>query len=130
MRLHNGMSVTGDWDILEVPTPLDTKILEQQVLAVLQRTQGVCLVMRVRTLLFIDLEQAAKEVLISPPTALGGRTFAVRCKRQAEHTFTFIDAERYIGAFLMGESGAGVQGVWGGFPSNNAGSMTVAVYRQ
>jgi hypothetical protein len=41
IRLDNEISVTGDWDILEVLTPHDIKILAQQVLAVLQRTPGI-----------------------------------------------------------------------------------------
>lgn len=106
MRLDDKISVTGDWDILEVQTPNDNKILEQQVLDVLQRTPGIGLVMPVRKLPFIDLEQAAKEVLSAAGAQLNGRTFAVRCKRQGEHTFTSIDAERHIGAYLMSESGA------------------------
>jgi len=78
MRLGNKVSVTGDRDILEAQTPHENKILER----------------------------AAKEVLNATQTELDGRTFAVRCKRQAEQPFTFVDTERHIGALLMREPGA------------------------
>ena len=105
-RLNSKISVTGDWDILEVQTPDDNKILEQQVLDVLMRTPGISLVMPVRKLPFVDLDQAAAEVLRAVSGQLKGRTFAVRCKRQGEHPFTSLQAERHIGALLMQETGA------------------------
>lgn len=101
MRLDSDVSVTGDWDILEVQNPHDPKILEQQVLDILLLTPGISLLMPVRKLPFMDLEQEAKGVLVITQKELSGRTFAVRCRRQAGHLFTTIDAERQIGAFLM-----------------------------
>jgi len=97
-RLNSEISVTGDWDILEVQTPDDNKILEQQVLDVLLRTPGISLVMPVQKLPFVDLGQAASEVLLAVFWQLKGRTFAVRCKRQREHPFAPALTERHIGA--------------------------------
>jgi tRNA uracil 4-sulfurtransferase len=106
MRLDSEISVTGDWDILEVQTPDDNKILDQLVLDILLQTPGISLVMPVRKLPFVDLDQAAAEVLHTCAEQIKGRTFAVRCKRQGEHPFTSIQVERHVGALLMQKSGA------------------------
>ena len=101
MRLDSEISVTGDWDILEVQTPDGNKILDQEVLDILQQTPGISLVMLVRKLPFVDLDQAAEEVLQTCAAHIKGRTFAVRCKRQGDHPFTSTQAERHVGALLM-----------------------------
>jgi tRNA uracil 4-sulfurtransferase len=100
-RIDPAVSVTGDWDILEVQTPEGNKILEQQVQDVLLRTPGISLVMPVKKLKFTDLDQAAAETLVIWAEQLRGRTFAVRCKRQGDHPFTSTQVERQIGAVLL-----------------------------
>ncbi|MDO9520446.1 MAG: tRNA uracil 4-sulfurtransferase ThiI [Pseudohongiella sp.] len=105
-RLDAAVSVTGDWDILEVQTPDGNKILEQQVEDVLLRTPGISLVMPVKKLPFVDLDQAAAETLKLWAGPLRGRTFAVRCKRQGDHAFTSTQVERQIGAVLLHNSEA------------------------
>lgn len=108
-RLDAGVSVTGDWDILEVRTPENNEILAQQVLDVLLRTPGISLVMPVRKLPFVSLDEAGAAVLSLWRDELKGRTFVVRCKRQGDHPFTSTEVERHIGAILMaGSEAAGV----------------------
>lgn len=103
-RINAAVSVTGDWDILEVQTPDGDQILAQQVEDVLLRTPGISLVMPVKKLPFKDLDQTAAETLLLWAEQLRGRTFAVRCKRQGEHPFTSTDVERHIGAVLLSNS--------------------------
>ena len=103
-RLSNKLSVTADWDILEVQTADDNKILEQQVLDILLSARGTSLVKPLHKLPFVDREQAAAEVLRAVSVQLRGRTFAVRFTRQAEHPFASIQGLRQIGALLMREN--------------------------
>lgn len=105
-RINAAVSVTGDWDILEVQTPAGNQILAQQVEDVLLRTPGISLVMPVKKLPFRDLDQAAAETLTLWADQLRGRTFAVRCKRQGDHAFTSTDVERHIGAVLLASTDA------------------------
>ena len=100
-RINVAVSVTGDWDILEVQTPAGDEILARQVEEVLLRTPGISLVMPVVKLPFRDLDQAAAETLTRWAPQLAGRTFAVRCKRQGDHAFTSTQVERHIGAVLL-----------------------------
>jgi tRNA uracil 4-sulfurtransferase len=105
-RLDAGISVVGDWDILEVDSPGDNKILENQVLEVLSNTPGVGLIRPVEKFPLLDLDSIADSVLLIYRDALKGRTFAVRCKRQGSHNFSSGDVERHIGARLLHGSAA------------------------
>ena len=108
-RLDAGVSVTGDWDILEVRTPEGNERIAQQVLDLLLCTPGIGLVMPVRKLPFTSIDEAGQTVLEIWREALKGRTFVVRCKRQGTHPFTSTDVERQIGAILLkGSESAGV----------------------
>lgn len=105
-RMDAGISVRGDWDILEVKTPENNEVLALRVQEVLLNTPGIGLVMPVKKLPFTTLEQAGEEVLAIWGSQLDGCTFAVRCKRRGDHSFTSSEVERHIGAVLLHQSGA------------------------
>lgn len=105
-RIDAAVSVTGDWDILEVQTPVGNEIIAAQVESTLLRTPGISLVMPVQKLPLVDLDQAAQETLKLWGEQLKGRTFAVRCKRRGDHGFSSTQAERHIGAVLLHNSEA------------------------
>jgi len=105
-RLDAGISVTGDWDILEVDSGDGGEALDAQVLEVLLRTPGIGVVMPVVKRPLPAMEDIAAEVLPYYRDALAGRTFAVRCKRQGAHGFTSSDVERHVGAVLLRETEA------------------------
>lgn len=105
-RMDAGISVRGDWDILEVKTPENNEVLALRVQEVLLNTPGIGLVMPVKKLPFTTLERAGEEVLAIWGRQLDGCTFAVRCKRRGDHSFTSSEVERHIGAVLLHQSGA------------------------
>lgn len=105
-RLEPAISVTGDWDILEVETASDDKKLRDQVEEVLLHTPGIGLVMPVVKVPLPAFEALAPPVLAEYQQRLEGRTFAVRCKRRGKQGYTSTDVERHVGAVLMRESGA------------------------
>jgi len=105
-RLDAGISVKGDWDILEVDTGDVDEALNAQVLEVLLRTPGIGVVMPVVKYPLPALDDIVSRVLPYYRDALAGRTFAVRCKRQGVHDFASIDVERRVGAALLRETDA------------------------
>ena len=105
-RIEPGISVTGDWDILEVETADDNKIINQRVLEVLMHTPGIALILPVEKQPLPDLDGIAAAVLQHYRAVLKGRTFAVRCKRQGVHDFRSGDVERHVGAVLLRETEA------------------------
>jgi tRNA uracil 4-sulfurtransferase len=100
-RLDAGISVTGDWDLLEVESERDDKNLARQVLEILLNTPGISLVSCVEKLPLPDFEGIVAAVLPHYRQQLRGRTFAVRCKRQGTHAFISGDVERHVGASLL-----------------------------
>ena len=105
-RLEPGISVTGDWDILEVETASEDKNLLDQIEGVLLCTPGIGLVMPVTKMPLPDFDGLAPPVLSEYKERLRGRTFAVRCKRRGKQGYTSTDVERHVGAMLMRESEA------------------------
>lgn len=105
-RLDAGVSVTGDWDILEVETSSDDEILVQKVIEVLTHTPGISLINQVSKQPLPDFDTIVAELLPYYRDRLAGRSFAVRSKRQGDHNFSSMDLERYVGAALMRETGA------------------------
>lgn len=105
-RLEPTISVTGDWDILEVETASKDKKILEQIEEVLLCTPGIGLVMPVVKIPLPEFEELAPPVLAEYRDRLEGRTFAVRCKRRGKQGYTSSDVERHVGAVLMRESGA------------------------
>lgn len=105
-RLEPTISVTGDWDILEVETASKDKKILEQIEEVLLCTPGIGLVMPVVKIPLPEFEELAPPVLAEYRDRLQGRTFAVRCKRRGKQGYTSSDVERHVGAMLMRESGA------------------------
>ncbi|GGG49782.1 tRNA sulfurtransferase [Pseudohongiella nitratireducens] len=105
-RLEPTISVTGDWDILEVETASDDKNLLEQVEEILLHTPGISLVMPVTKLPLPEFDDIAAPVLAEYRQSLSGRSFAVRCKRRGKQGYTSSDVERQVGAVLMRESDA------------------------
>lgn len=105
-RLEPTISVTGDWDILEVETASKDKKILEQIEEVLLCTPGIGLVMPVVKIPLPAFEELAPPVLAEYRDRLEGRTFAVRCKRRGKQGYTSSDVERHVGAVLMRESDA------------------------
>ncbi|MEX0740658.1 MAG: tRNA uracil 4-sulfurtransferase ThiI [Pseudohongiella sp.] len=105
-RLNANISVTGDWDLLEVETVSDDKILVDQVVDILRNTSGISLISQVSKQPLPDFDGIVAEILPFYRDRLQGRSFAVRSKRQGNHDFNSMELERYLGAALLRETGA------------------------
>lgn len=105
-RVDLRVSVTGDWDILEVETHNNDENLAAQVVDILRNTSGISLISRVSKQPLPDFDYILAGILPFYRDRLQGRSFAVRSKRQGNHDFSSMDLDRYLGTALLRETGA------------------------
>jgi len=105
-RVDSRISVTGDWDILEVETHSDDENLVGQVVDILRNTPGISLISQVNKQPLPDFDGILAAILPFYRDQLQGRSFAVRSKRQGNHDFSSMELERFLGAALLNGTGA------------------------
>ena len=104
-RIDRRVEVSYHWDFITIAIPESTELI-QTFEQVLTSTPGISSVNRVLTSTYTNLDAIAERVLLVYRDRLDGRSFAVRCKRVGKHSFSSVDVERHLGAFLMQHSGA------------------------
>ncbi len=108
--LDPDVSVNGEWDNLEVETSTEEAEVLAQISERLACTPGIAKFMQVDKHLLTDLDAMVDLALLYYREKLGGKTFAVRCKRHGKHAFKSTDVERHVGAGLnMQTEAAGVR---------------------
>lgn len=105
-RVDARISVTGDWDLLEVETHSDDENLVSQVVEILRNTPGISLISQVRKQPLPDFDGILAAIMPFYRDQLQGRSFAVRSKRQGNHEFNSMELERFLGAALLKQTGA------------------------
>jgi thiamine biosynthesis protein ThiI len=119
-RLHLGLTdlatdpqapdairVEAYWDYLEIDLPPAHDALLPRIEGILRNTPGIWSISRVRAYPLPDFPTILSLVKAQHATALEGKTFAVRCRRAGKHPFRSMDVERFLGAGLLSETGAG-----------------------
>lgn len=105
-RIDSRISVTGDWDILEVESNCEDENLVNQVVSILRNTPGISLISQVNKQPLPDFDGILAEIMPFYHERLQGRSFAVRSKRQGNHDFSSMDLERFLGTALLRDTGA------------------------
>ncbi|GIX30946.1 MAG: tRNA sulfurtransferase [Porticoccaceae bacterium] len=100
------VTLTGDWEKLDVWLPEERAELAPAVEEVLASTPGIAKFSRVRSFPLAGIEEIARRTAEIWGPRLAGRTFAVRVKRSGEHPFRSVDVERQVGAALLALGGA------------------------
>jgi thiamine biosynthesis protein ThiI len=112
VEIDSGVSVTGEWDSIEVhpsEQALTNPAVIQRIGERLANTPGISLFLEVDKYPLPDFQGILDLVLAQHGGNLAGKTFAVRCKRNGRQTFKSIDVERFVGAGLLaGTAAAGV----------------------
>lgn len=94
------VQVVRDWDKLDVYADSDEPAAVAQVAEILAHTPGIAHFSKVQSFPLGDLEDAFQKTKAIWADALTDKTFCVRVKRSGEHSFTSIEAERYVGGGL------------------------------
>ncbi|MCB1672962.1 MAG: tRNA uracil 4-sulfurtransferase ThiI [Gammaproteobacteria bacterium] len=105
-ELDENISVTGEWDVIDIQTESDDEVLVGRISERLRCTPGIAQFQLVKRYALQDLDAIAEVCRQSYAAQLAGCTFAVRCKRHGNHPFTSVDVERHVGAILLKQTEA------------------------
>lgn len=105
-EFDENISVTGEWDSIEVESECNDPRIIEQVGERLTRIPGISVVMPVDKYPLPDMEGIYTLAQQYYSEKLVGKTFAVRCKRSGRHGFKSVDVERYVGGGLHEHSKA------------------------
>ncbi|PCH58989.1 MAG: tRNA 4-thiouridine(8) synthase ThiI [SAR86 cluster bacterium] len=94
------VTVTGEWDSLEVTTTVNDEITTALVIEKLRNTPGISIILQVDKHPLGDFDNIFELCKDYYGERLAGKTFAVRCKRSGRHPFKSIDVEKYVGGGL------------------------------
>ena len=94
------VEVRRDWDKIDVLADAEGEEVAAQISDILAHTPGIAHFARVQSFPLGDLEDIYLNTRSVWGEALAGKTFCVRIKRQGQHDFTSIEAERYVGGGL------------------------------
>lgn len=100
-QLNNlDVEVISSWDkliLLVNPNSLDK---QSDVIDLLQRIPGIDQILLVQESKFTDLDDICQQVEQVWRPLLVGKSFVVRVKRHGEHSFSSMEAARYVGGYL------------------------------
>jgi thiamine biosynthesis protein ThiI len=94
------VTVTRDWDKIDVLSERNDAQAKAQVAEILSNTPGIAHFSLVHSFPLVDEEDVFQKTKSIWGDALKGKTFCVRIKRQGDHDFTSTDMERYVGGGL------------------------------
>ena len=92
------LAVVRHWDYIEVRSKLTEN--RPHLIELLQRIPGIHHFLEVDEKPFTDLHDIFEQTLQEVGAQLENKTFCVRVKRKGKHSFSSIEAERYIGGGL------------------------------
>ncbi len=100
LRLDPAVEVHNLYDHLTVRLDKDDEKLRQQMAEHLQCIPGIVQFAEMQSASFDSLHHIFEQVLALYRDELTGKSFVVRVRRSGDHSFSSLDAERYIGGGL------------------------------
>jgi thiamine biosynthesis protein ThiI len=100
LRLDPAVEVQNLYDHLTVKLDKDNDSLRQQMAEHLQCIPGIVQFAEMQSADFESLHHIFEQVLALYREELTGKSFVVRVRRNGDHEFSSLDAERYIGGGL------------------------------
>ncbi|WP_031565493.1 tRNA uracil 4-sulfurtransferase ThiI [Rheinheimera texasensis] len=100
LRLDPAVEVHNLYDHLTVRLDKDDEKLRQQMAEHLQCIPGIVQFAEMQSASFDSLHHIFEQVLALYRDELSGKSFVVRVRRSGDHSFSSLDAERYIGGGL------------------------------
>ena len=99
-QLDEHVEVLNNFDHLTVRSEHETPSLRSQMIERLSCIPGIVSFSQMQTRQFSDLHDIFLQVAAVYEAQLPGKTFCVRVRRQGSHSFSSLEAERYIGGGL------------------------------
>ena len=94
------------WDRVQIETRVSDEETLARLLEAMRNCSGITYILEVSEHPLGTMDEIAAKAMAVYAERLVGKTFAVRCKRSGQHSFSSIDVERYVGGVLMAGSGA------------------------
>jgi thiamine biosynthesis protein ThiI len=104
--IDSEVEVIKHWDRLKIETSVSDEVLLAQMVEALRNCPGITYILEVAEQPLGEMEEVAEQVMAVYAERLSGKTFAVRCKRSGQHSFTSVDVERAVGAYLLAHTDA------------------------
>ncbi|MEH6589230.1 MAG: tRNA uracil 4-sulfurtransferase ThiI [Halioglobus sp.] len=98
--------VVKHWDKLQIETGVVDEVLLAQMVNALRNCPGITYILEVAERPLGEMEEVAEQVKAVYGERLAGKTFAVRCRRSGQHSFTSVDVERAVGSYLLAHTDA------------------------
>ncbi|MFK8019209.1 MAG: tRNA uracil 4-sulfurtransferase ThiI [Pseudomonadales bacterium] len=107
LPIDPGCVVTYGWDKVQLTVNPDNR---QDAISLLANCSGIAYFLEVMEYPLKDLDDAFEKTAQVYLSQIAGKSFAVRCKRVGNHTFSSSDVERHVGGLMMSNAdGARVQ---------------------
>lgn len=98
--------VTSDWEKLDIYAPDTPAELDAEIIDLLNRTPGIANFSPVIEFPLTDFEDILIQLKNLWRDNIAEKTFCVRVKRTGDHSFTSVDAEKYLGGGLLHQTAA------------------------
>ena len=99
-ELDDSITVTGEWDVLEIQTSNANPAMLAAINDRIASTPGIANILQVDRHPLPSIEEIFHLTRDVYEEKITGKTFAVRCKRTGKHPFKSIDIEQYVGGGL------------------------------
>jgi thiamine biosynthesis protein ThiI len=94
------LAIEKNWDRVQVIISNNHPHTQEQVIDVLKRTPGISNFLQVIDYPWVSMEDTFLKTKELYGKQLKNKTFAVRCKRSGEHSFSSMDVEYWVGGNL------------------------------
>ena len=95
------IQVRSEWDAIEVDVCLSEETKFRQIYVRLRNTPGIAQICSVEKHQLSSMEVMLELSKSLHSHSLRGKTFAVRCKRTGDHSFSSVDVERFVGHGIL-----------------------------
>jgi len=100
VELDDGLTVSGEWDSIEIECSSTNPETLAQISERLTCIPGLAKFSEVDKFPLPDMDGILELALEYYSEKLSNKTFAVRCKRSGRHAFRSVDVEKFVGAGL------------------------------
>ncbi|MDP5134515.1 tRNA uracil 4-sulfurtransferase ThiI [Rheinheimera baltica] len=100
LRVDSNIDVKNSYDHLTIRYPGDELAIKQQLVERLSCIPGIMQFSEMQSSSFTSLHDIYEQVALVYADQLENKSFCVRVRREGKHTFSSIEAERYIGGGL------------------------------
>jgi thiamine biosynthesis protein ThiI len=104
-EIDPAVEVVKHWDKLQIETEVTHEATLARLLEAMCHCPGITYILEVSVHPLGDMAEIAAQARAVYEDRLSGKTFAVRCRRSGNHSFTSIEVEREVGAVLLSQTG-------------------------